>query len=342
MSEPIENLLSEAMDGEPRDSSEQDECLDPADLNQVANGLVVHGLLLEWGERGSDQSERRIDRVMESIGGVGSKRNRRRSESRSGASSGKRSYIKVVSSLLAVAAILSVIAFLAIPKSDLLAATESIETIISASLNSTDRTYRIHVVEEYSPAQLTEPMTSDARRKKETVDNATLVVRGSEKFVLMHAPISGDGRVSGCDGKQSWSFRNDSPVHVSSDLEKFRNSLPGSQHDLPLLDIQKHLTQIKDGYRINLIRGFKRGRNGETLSRLTGVKKSKEVRGPKEIEIWFDENAGSIHWMMLEKLPRGQGGPKSILLELVGQSAVADEFFSFRFHDDLDRRIVNE
>ncbi len=62
----------------------------------------------------------------------------------------------------------------------------------------------------------------------------------------------------------------------------------------------------------------------------------------QKIEIWFDGSAGSIHWMLLDELPRGQGGPKSILLELVGQSPVADEFFTFQFHDVLSRRVISE
>ncbi|MDA7878890.1 hypothetical protein N9B31_09685 [Mariniblastus sp.] len=343
MSEPIENMLSEAIDGNLADSSEPIECLEPSDLNQVASELVVHGLLRDWGEGSSNQNEQRIDRVMEAIGG-GSKRIRRRNASRLGVgvAAGKWRYVKVASSLIGVAAALAVIAFLTIPKGDLLAATDSIDTMISASLDAADRTYRIHVVEEYSPTQLATASPKEIKPKKESVDDATLVVRGGERFVLIHSPISGEGRVSGCDGEQSWSFRNDSPIHVSSDLGKFRNSLPDHQHDLPLLNIQKHLAQLKAGYRLKLLSEAKAGRNGETLSQLTGVKKSKEVRGPREIEIWFDESAGTIHWMLLDKLPRGQGDSKSILLELVGQSGVADEFYSFQFHDDLNRRIFND
>ena len=99
-------------------------------------------------------------------------------------------------------------------------------------------------------------------------------------------------------------------VHVTPDLARFRTSLPGQQHDLPMLNIQEHLAQLKAGYRIELIPGSKTGRNGEALSQLTGVKKSKEIPGPKEIEIWFDGSAGSIHWMLLDELPRGAGRAK--------------------------------
>jgi len=339
MNEPIENILSDAVDGIPRDSSKRIDALEPSELNQVAGELVVHGLLRELGERDSNQTEQRIDRVMDEIGG-GSKRKRRRNARRS--ATGKRSWVKITSSILAVAAVLAVIAYQAIPKGDLLAATVSIDTMITASLEEVDRTYRVHVVEEFTPGELKSATPVEGQRRQETVDDATLVVRGLDKFVLLHSPISGLGRYSGCDGQQSWSFRDGSPVHVSPDLARFRTSLPGQQHDLPMLNIQEHLAQLKAGYRIELIPGSKTGRNGEALSQLTGVKKSKEIPGPKEIEIWFDGSAGSIHWMLLDELPRGQGGPKSILLELVGQSPVADEFFTFQFHDVLSRRVISE
>ena len=336
MNEPIEEILSDAVDGVPRDSSERIESLEPAALSQVASELVVHGLLCELGDRDRNQSEQRIDRVMDAIGG-GSTQKRRRH-----ASTGKRSLVKITSSLLAVAAALAVIAFLAMPKGDLLAAVASVETMISASLEEADRTYRVHVVDKYAPAELTSDTPVEVQRKNGSVNDATLIVRGLDKFVLIHSPVWGAGRVSGCDGKQSWSFRSGSPVHVSADLSQFRNSLPGNQNDLPMLNIQKHLDQLKAGYRLTLLPGSKTGRNGETLSQLTGVKKSNEIRGPQEIEIWFDGSLGSIHWMLLDKLPRESGKPKSILLELVGQSAVADEFYAFQFHDALNRDVVSD
>lgn len=343
MNEPIEKILSDTVDGIRCDSSERMDSLEPSELIQVAGELVVHGLLRELGDQDSNQNEQRIDRVMDEIGG-GSKRRRLRNGRRlgTGSSAGKRSLVKITSLLLVAAAVLAVIAFLAIPKGDLLAASASIDTMITASLEEVDRTYRVHVVEEYSPSGLKSDTPEEAQPRKETVDDATLVVRGLDKYVLIHSPISGIGRNSGCDGKKSWSFRDGSPVHVSSDLERFRNSLPGHQDDLPLLSIPEHLSQLKAGYRIKLIPGSKTGHNGETLSQLTGIKKSKEVRGPKEIEIWFDESGGTIHWMLLDVLPPGSGGPKSILLELVGQSPVADDFFSFQFHDVLNRPVISE
>ncbi|MCP4097254.1 MAG: hypothetical protein GY748_13530 [Planctomycetaceae bacterium] len=334
MNEPIEDILSDAVDGVPRDSSERIEPLEPAALSQVASELVVHGLLCELGDRDSNQDEQRIDRVMDEIGGGSTRRGRRH------ASAGKRSLVKITSSLLAVAAALAVIAFLAMPKGDLLAAAASVETMLSAAQEEADRTYRVHVVDEYTSVDLTNDKPGEIQRKNGSVDDATLVVRGLDKFVLIHSPVWGAGRVSGCDGEQSWSFYSGSPVHVSADLNQFRNSLPGDQNGLPMLNIQKHLEQLKAGYRLTLLAGSKTGRNGETLSQLTGVKKSKEIRGPREIEIWFDESEGSIHWMLLNQLPRESGGPKSILLELVGQLAVADEFYAFQFHDALNRDVV--
>lgn len=336
MNEPIENILSDAVDGTPCDSRERIGSLEPSDLIRVASELVVHGLLLEWAGQHENRNEQRIDRVLDEIGGGSNRKFRRK------ARGNRVSAFKIASSILLLAAAGLVVLWLANPKGDLLAATDSVETMISAALDEVDRTYRVHVVEKYDSAELAADSPEERQFERETVDEATLIVRGLDRFVLMHSPVSGDGRVAGCDGKQSWSFRNDTAVYISSDLEHFRNSLPGEQGELPLLNIQKHLAQLKSGYRLKLLPKSKAGRNGETLSQLTGVKKSKDVSGPKEIEIWFDEAVGSIHWMLLDQLPQGKGEPKSILLELVAESPVSEKFYSFAFHDVLNRQVVSE
>ncbi len=336
MNEPIEKILSDAVDGAPCDSRERIGSLEPPELNRVAGELVVHGLLVEWGGRHKNQNDQRIDRVLDEIGG-GSKRKFRRK------ARGKQvSWFKIASSILGVAVAGLVILWLANPKGDLLAATDSVEIMMSATLDEVDRTYRVHVVEKYDSAELSADPPEEREFERETVDEATLVVRGLDRFVLIHSPVSEDGRVAGCDGEQSWSFRNDTAVYISSDLEHFRNSLPREQGELPSLNIQKYLSQLKSGYRLKLLPRSKAGRNGETLSQLTGVKKFKDVSGPKEIEIWFDESIGSIHWMLLDQLPQGRGEPKSILLELVAESPVSEEFYSFPFHDGLNRQIFTE
>ena len=51
---------------------------------------------------------------------------------------------------------------------------------------------------------------------------------GCGSFVLRMPLRSGGTRTLGCDGETSWAFRDNGPVHVSNNLNRFRGALPGS------------------------------------------------------------------------------------------------------------------
>ena len=118
--------------------------------------------------------------------------------------------------------------------------------------------------------------------------------------------------------------------------------MPGNQQDMPFLNIHSNLSQLKIGFDVELADEQETGADGTLLSRLTCVRKSNAVRGLKRVDVWFDPEDGTVHKMLLDGLPRGRGGPKSVMLELVDQSVFASNFFSHEAHHEPVKRVKVE
>ncbi|MCP4785278.1 MAG: hypothetical protein GY903_27820 [Fuerstiella sp.] len=219
------------------------------------------------------------------------------------------------------------------------AAMASLDRVIERAQQPVDRSYLIQVVEEFTRNQRPKNTSREAwnRESKDQLDGATLYVRGPDNFVLVHSPVDGRQRVSGYDGVESWSFREDSPVHVSSGGERFRGSMPGQQQTLPFLDMHASLTQLRENYDITLSEP-----HGERLSQLYGVRKSRDVRGPKEVDIWFNQTSGTVQRMVLYGLPPHKGSPKAVSLELIDQADLGPNFFSHEFHHQSDQPVRSD
>ena len=76
------------------------------------------------------------------------------------------------------------------------------------------------------------------------------------------------------------------------------------------------------------------------IRRLVGHRKSREVRGPKSIEVFFDRNDGTIHRMILDGLPRVVTGAQRVwnsCWSLRNHSTAGSTLT--RFHHDGKRKI---
>ena len=223
-----------------------------------------------------------------------------------------------------------------------------LDRIIEVSQRKLDRSYRIEVVEEYDPDRPPKGLTvSPTKVTDELLEGAVLYVRSPWEFVFIRRLRDGQRRISGCDGRESWSFQEKGPIHVSHDLNRFRGGMPGQQQDLPLLSLPHHLEALTNGYEINLPPGVNPPASNSSLSELIATRKSTEVRGPKRVKIWFNSDSGMIHRMLLEGLPRQGGGPKSVQLwlispHLLGQTNFEPDFFSHPSHHDPGRAIQYE
>ena len=352
-----QNSLSDWLDADQRVRSERHECFD--DLDRNADALVVHGLLRDMSRHEDAAYERRITQLLSQIEQneenrgnnlTNSKSNHRRAN-QAGRKLGRRSLALAGASL---AACLLGAFFVSRPST--LSAAEALEKIIQSATRSVDRAYEIHVLEDYQqrrrPGSLSQQWPSESI---ENVDGAMLYVGGTDRHVFVRKLKDGRERKSGCDGTVSWAFREDGPVHVSDDLSRFRGKVPGQQQSMVFTDLYSQLTSLRDGYDVELTQAVGpvptgraahdlAGRNRPyiELHRLAGHRKSREVRGPKSIEILFDQNDGTIHRMILDGLPRGHGGPKKVELALVSQEPRSNAFYSHTFHRDAQRKVKRE
>jgi len=212
------------------------------------------------------------------------------------------------------------------------AAAASLERIIAVAQKNSDRTYTIRVIDEYS-------VSTPKSEKQGNIDGAILHVRGPDKYVLIRELKDGRQRLTGCDGIESWAMREDGPVHVSSNLNRFRGGLPGEQQDLPFINLQSQLIQLKEKYFVESLPESGREFNGRPMMGLVCLRKSNEVRGPKRVEIWADRETGDIHRMLMDNLPRGKGGPRSVMIQLTEESELPENFFSHTAHHESGRKI---
>ena len=338
--------LSDWLDADQRVQSEQHERSD--DLDHTADALVVHGLLRDMSRHDDAAEERRITQLLSQIeqqeetrkDDQGDSQSTRRRTYQAGHRLGIRSLALAGGAGGAGLAACLVIAFL-VTRPSTLSAAEALERIIESATQSVDRAYEIHVLEEYRQRRKPENLTEQQwlAESNENVDGAMLYVGGTDRHVFVRTLTDGRVKKSGCDGNESWAFRDDGPVHVSDDLTRFRGKIPGQQQSIAFTDLYSQLTSLRDGYDVELSEDTDRQ---SQIRRLVGHRKSRDVRGPKSLELHFDRNDGTIHRMILDGLPRGHGGPKKVELVLVSQESLDDRFYSYAFHHDGERKIKRE
>ncbi|MEM1225544.1 MAG: hypothetical protein AAGJ40_07590 [Planctomycetota bacterium] len=340
MNERIDDLLSDWLEDANQNPASERDLSSGEESESIAESLLVHGLLADIGRRNDDQETERITAVMRRID----------SECESkivgirGSNEPRRRRFAFLTSALTIAAAVVVMFAVFGPQQSVSAAMASLEKVVEAAAKSFDRTYNVSVVEEYSREKRPRNLSQEAweRETRKQLDGATLYVRSANQHVLTVMLESGEKRTSGCDGIQSWAFRENGPVHTSTDINRFRGSVPGGQQEIPFLNIHAHLLQLRTGYDVQLSDKQQELGNRKLLSQLIGVRKSRDVRGPKRVEIWFDTVTGTVHEMLLDGLPRGGGGPKSVLLKLVDQSDLPADFFSHESHHESERRVIRD
>ena len=314
------------------------------DHSPLTKQLVVHGLLRDAARHDDAAEKKRIERLLTEIERQGGANNARSDATVSGSKSAagtqrRGSRIFAIAGSLGVAACLLIVFVVLRPST--LSAAEALERIIQSAARSVDRAYEIHVLEEYGQRRKPENLSEQQwlAEPNENVDGAMLYVGGIDRHVFVRSLNDGRQRMSGCDGNESWAFRDDGPVHVSDDLTRFRGKIPGQQQSIAFTDLYSQLTLLRDGYDVELSEDTDLQ---SQIRRLVGHRKSRDVRGPKSLELHFDRNDGTIHRMILDGLPRGHGGPKSVELMLVSQEPTEEGFYSHDFHHDDDRKIKRE
>ncbi len=224
------------------------------------------------------------------------------------------------------------------------AAMESLEQVIAAFGRLEDRSYVIHAGETREPRREKPPRERrDGQGRFHPaahLDGARLYLRGEDEFVLMQSLPNGEDRVMGGNAEMSWSFRGDGPVRTSDDPQRFRGGVPGGRQDLSFLDLRSQLDELKSLYQLEILKPVQDRDAG--LLGLSGNRHSREQGGPKRVEIWFDSDDGMIHRMILDGLPRDNGRPGKIELDLISGEPLAPDFFTHDAHHAPGRPIEPE
>ena len=338
---PQNNPLTSWIDDEYTEVPDSPGPVDDAIAETIADELFVHAVLEDRVQRNNEKEINNIYNVLNLISKDVPTPSR---SAKPPTGLARNTQFVVVTSALSLTIALLVMFYFVSPYQNANAAMVSLQKVLKATREPLDRTYVIRLLEEYSREKKPQRLSQEAWNVEsvEDVDGALLFVRGVDQFVLRIPLRSGEMRTLGCDGETSWAFRDNGPVHVSNNLNRFRGALPGQQQDLPLINIFEHVNQLQNGYDITLeeYAGFLKG--GVTLAKISGVRNSRDVRGPKQIELFFNSETGVLHTIRLDGLPRGRGGPKSVLFELKDQSDLGKAFFSHISHHDGQKEIREE
>lgn len=214
-----------------------------------------------------------------------------------------------------------------------IAAAAELQRIIEANATLESRTYRISSLDSSEDEDL--PVRGG---QKPPLDGALLHVRGSEEYVLERFFSDGTRFITGSDGQTAWAIPPRGRVRVSRDPDRFRGAVPGQQHAIPFIDMRASLEQLADAYDLRVDQTIAE----DGTRQLDAVRLADASGGPKEVTVWYDAESGVIQRMQLSRLPRNQGGPRSVVLELVEQRELDDEFFQHSSHHSSDREVIED
>jgi hypothetical protein len=219
--------------------------------------------------------------------------------------------------------------------SPVLAASDELQRVIQASEAALDRTYVVTALDEDVDS---EALPSTVRGAKPSVDGALLHVRGPNQYVLIRYFADGTEFITGSDGTTAWSVPPRGRVRVSSDATRFRGAVPGQQQAIPFIDMRNSLHQLQESYELDLSPET----TPEGWRQMNATRKSSTAGGPKQVTLWYDVQSGTIHRMLLERLPQARGGPRNVLLELMDERDLGPAYFEHTSHHDTNREVIEE
>ena len=219
-------------------------------------------------------------------------------------------------------------------------ASAGLDQVLQAFDQPKDRTYRLHVLEEG------EPVSRSPERGRfppsASLDGAKLSLRGSRQFVLEQTLPNSDTRILGCDGTMNWSVRGQGPVRTSHDLSRFAGGLAGNRQDLAFLDLRSQLEELKSRYDLEWFAGKSQFDKDGNLKGLHGIRRSNTQGGAKEIELWYEPESGLIHRLILDGLPRRNGGPTKLAFILESETSLPSDHFHHESHHEPGRQVIEE
>lgn len=210
------------------------------------------------------------------------------------------------------------------------AAMAALNRMISVAAGGGDRSYRLAVLDGEKTQRLLDQRTV-------AFEGALLHLGRGGRFVIQCDLSDGTRRISGSDGATSWDIMGSGPVHLSNDPTRFRHHLPGERENFTFLDPGSQLSLLREGYDISFASESASGQKT-----LRAVKRSKEIRGPREARISFDAKTSIILSIELMGLPLARGGPSALRLTLISESTFPEGFFRHTHHHESGRSVEME
>jgi hypothetical protein len=332
----IDELTGRWFDSEPHDAGQAESTGDTGNsfgakqIRRAADLRLVHSLLLHLADRDQTAKERRVQKVIQRINASG-----RWSENLYRIARPIARY-----SIAALLMISLAILFMKMPVNSAMA---SIDKMIAAIDTAGDRTYSITVEgdKKDQPRPLEQFRTAAEPGERAVLDGATLYLRGSDKFVLYWHTPSGKTVINGSDGKTNWHIRPDKPVLVSNDLRAFRIPMPPELEAILSLDLKATLLHIRDHYKVKYLKDVTDNQEKKSnLKYLDASKTSRDFPGPKNIEIWADSQTGLLLRIEFADIHlEGDASPKRLIIELVTQNPLSDDWFTHQAHHTQDAEV---
>ncbi len=335
----VEELTGRWFDADPQESesleSLEDICksFNTKQVRRVDELQLVHSLLLQLADRDEEAKERRIENLMQQIDTTNQM---------------TKKFYRITRPFVryGIAAILIIsftILFTQLPPNT---ATAAIDQMIAAIDHAGDRTYSIRIEgnrRENHPPRPDEPPAEKRREPGERagLDGATLYLRGNNKFVLYWQTPSGKTVINGSDGQTNWHIRPDKPVLVSNNPEAFRIPMPPELAALLSLDLKATLQQIRNHYEVKYLEDITDDhRQDSSVTYLDARKSDRDFPGPKNIEIWAEAETGLLLRIEFADIYlQGDPNPQRLIIDLVDQSQLPENWFSHQTHHSPDVEI---
>ena len=225
------------------------------------------------------------------------------------------------------------------------AAEAELKRLVEVADQVSDRTYLITAFDEGEKAPDVDNQKKGGGRRP-SIDGAILHTRGPGQYVLIRKFADGTEFITGSDGKTSWSCPpvkegNKGRVRVSNDPLRFRGPVPGQQHNIPFVDIRSDLGQLREAHELTLLPARSSPDGGEKWKGIRAKRREQTAGRHKHVEIWYVPATGVIQQMRFDGIPLAQGGPRSLLVELIEQRDLGPNFFEHASHHGPERRIVH-
>ena len=198
----------------------------------------------------------------------------------------------------------------------------TVERAISAALVPQDRTYRVRI----QPA---------GAASSNTPLEATLYLRGGERFVVRHPGIVSGEMWLGTNGRKLWFVPAIGPV-----LEGDRLGLLPQWHDeagvaLPYLQLATILRRLQDRYELEEV-----PTSESVRQHIRGRRVSADAGWPATIDLWVDRDTGVAEELTLD-WPEATVGARRVQFQLTSQAPLGDNWYDHTAHHAADRKVFH-